>query len=698
MLTSSELISLVKEYDPNADAELLRKAYVFAMEAHGVQKRASGAPYFYHPAEVARILAELRLDVQTVATGLLHDVLEDTNVSFEELEEIFGSEIVFLVEGVTKLSEITYTSSQRQVENFHKFILSTLKDIRVLIVKLADRLNNMRTLNYVMSLERRKKQALETLEIYAPLAERLGMNVIKDEMEELAFYNLHPEEYCHISRQLNKLRSNDHNFVQNTILELRKIFEKGKIDVNISGREKKIYSIWKKMQRRNVTLEQINDIIAFRVIVETISECYLSLGIIHTNFLIVPGKFKDYISIPKLNNYRSLHTMIIGPLKQPIEVQIRTKEMHQIADEGMAAHWAYKNDEIIPEKNKWNVQRLFKNLLSVYQNFNNPEEIITYSKLELFQNEVFCFTPNGDLITLPRGATVIDFAYQIHTTIGNTCAGAKINGKIALIKTVLQNGDQVEIITSGIYNPEETWEKIAITSKAKLHIKKFIRTREKKEFSTLGFHLVKYLFSSMQIPFDKSLIPLKKYSSSYDCLDKFYYNVGKGVISLNSLRMDFPPSEKRTMPIDEDFVYMEDFNLGVSVHLSECCNPIMKDKIVGVFVPETGLVIHVTNCASLEEKSGQSFIKVKWTKTEDRDIEFVARLCIVILNKTESFPIITNIISSNNGKIINLKVENRSIDFFDLLVDIQVTSDENLRDILATLRTCSLVRSVRRLL
>jgi GTP pyrophosphokinase len=694
LITSSELISLVKGYDPNASEDLIRKAYIFAMEAHGVQKRASGAPYFYHPAEVAKFLAELKLDVQTVITGLLHDVIEDTPVTFGELEEIFGAEIAFLVEGVTKLTKINYTSSDmHQAENFRKFLLAISKDIRVLIVKLIDRLNNMQTLNYVTSIEKRKKISRETLEIYAPLAERIGMSIIKEEMEDLAFYNLHPEEYSAISLRLDRIREKDHNFVQNTILELERVFKDAEITAEISGREKKIYSIWLKMQRQNVTLEQITDIVAFRIIVNTIQECYLSLGVIHTNYPITPGKFKDYISIPKLNDYRSLHTTVIGPLKQAIEVQIRTKEMHRVADEGIAAHWSYKNDEVIPGKDDPKNYSWIRSLLTILQSSGSSEEIMAHSKLEIFENEVFCFTPTGDLIALPRGATAVDFAYEIHSDVGNTCIGVKINGKIVPLKTVLRNGDQVEIITSPYQCPEVVWERFVVTGKAKACIKKFTKAHEKSEFIALGLQLVRYIFAEANVYFSENLIDLKNFACS--SMAKFYHDLGKGVILPESVRSMVPNSEYR-VNVRDNYICLVDFTPGIAVHFSECCSPILGDKIVGIFVHKKGIEVHIAGSECIEAKKG-FMIKVKWNQHDEVDATFIARLRIVIKNETESFAIITNIISNNGAGITNLKVEHRSTEFFDLLVDIKVKDSNHIGEVQAALRACSVVQSVRKL-
>lgn len=687
MISSSQLIELIKVYNSSVDENIVKKAYIFAMEAHGMQKRASGVPYFNHPAEVAKILAELHMDVPTIITGLLHDVIEDTTSSFEEIEEIFGSEIAFLVEGVTKLSRINYTSSKtQQAENFRKFLMAISQDIRVLIVKLADRLHNMRTLSYIVSPEKRMRISLETLEIYAPLAERIGMNELKDELEDIAFYNLYPSEYSLISMRLEDINSRSSNFIQNTLIELRRIFKETDVDAVIVGRQKKAYSIWKKMHRRNVSLEQVNDIIAFRVIVHTVDECYRSLGIIHTNFQIMPGRFKDYISVPKLNGYRSLHTTVIGPMKLPMEVQIRTEEMHKVADEGIAAHWSYKSGEVTADKEEAKKYNWINSLLTILKNSNAPEEAMTNSKLEMFNDEVFCFTPGGDLISLPYGATAIDFAYEIHTDVGNRCIGVKINGKMSPFRTVLRNGDRVDIITAPHQEPDAAWAQFVVTGKAKSCIHKFIKSKEREQFIKLGLQLVRYVTNPN---LRKDDIDIKQFN--YDNYERFYYNVGKGIVPLEQLWYKL-----KDIPHENSYICLIDFTPGIAVHFATCCHPILDDSIAGIMIPNKGLEIHLANCEKANLPAN-CVVNASWNQLNDGQQSVVTCLDIVIANKIGSFGVITNALSTNNADIINIKTERRSVDFFEVVVDIKVDSEQKLNDVQAALRVSQDVKSVRQL-
>ena len=441
MLQESELVERVKAYDPAADENLLRKAYAFAKKMHENQKRESGEEYFTHPVNVAEILIEYKMDYVSIISALLHDVVEDTTVSIEDIKVLFGDEVAKLVDGVTKLTRIQWQSDKsKQAENFRKLVLAMSEDIRVLLIKLADRVHNMRTLNFVHSPEKKRRIAQETLEIHTQLAERLGLQAIKTELEDLSFRVLHPDVYVSIETRLNFLREKSGNIVPEIIEDLKKDMESNGIKASITGREKTPYSIWRKMQKQNISFEELCDIVAFRIIVETIGECYQALGIINTKYPMIPGRYKDYISTPKPNGYSSIHTSVIGPLQHRIEIQIRTKEMHEIAENGVAAHWSYKQGCYVDGKQfKW-----LRGLLDIMEQAATPEEFLDNTKMEMYQDQVFCFSPKGDLVSLPVDATPIDFAYAVHSEVGNRCIGAKINGKIKPLRTILKKGDQVE--------------------------------------------------------------------------------------------------------------------------------------------------------------------------------------------------------------------------------------------------------------
>lgn len=460
-----ELVERVKAYDPGMDEDLLNKAYVFAMKMHGSQLRASGDPYFSHPIEVAGILTDLKLDSASIITALLHDTIEDTPATAEEIESLFGEEIYRLVDGVTKLTRIQLQSDQsQQAENFRKLLLAMSDDIRVLLVKLADRVHNMRTLEFISKSEKRRRIALETMEIYAPLAERIGMHEIKAELEDLAFGELHREVRDSILARLKFLKEEGEPLVDRVISELQAAMNEDGVQAAVSGREKTPYSIWKKMQHKNVGFEQLSDIMAFRIKVADVEGCYRALGVIHSRYQMVPGRFKDYISTPKPNGYRSLHTGVIGPEKHRIEIQIRSEEMHDLAELGVAAHWRYKQGVRNVEGRQY---RWLRELLDILDQAAHPDEFLEHTKLEMFQDQVFCFTPKGDLINLPSGATPVDFAYAVHTEVGDHCVGAKINGRMSPLRTILHNGDQVDIIRSKAQAPSPEWERFVVTGKAR---------------------------------------------------------------------------------------------------------------------------------------------------------------------------------------------------------------------------------------
>ncbi|MDB9818795.1 RelA/SpoT family protein, partial [Pelagibacterales bacterium] len=484
-----DFIKNIKSKDSDANQSLIEKAYFFALEAHKSQKRYSGDPYISHPVKVAEILTNLKLDTATIITGLLHDTVEDTPASMEELKKIFGNEIASLVDGVTKISKMkTHSDVKNQAENFRKLILAISKDIRVLLVKLADRLHNMRTISYVPNEEKRKRIALETMEIYAPLAGRLGMQSFRDELEDLSFQILNAAAYTSIKNRVDYLKNSSSNLTEKINIQIVNLLKEESILCEVIGREKKIYSIWNKMQRKEIAFRQLSDIFAYRIVTDNKNDCYKALGIIHSKWSVVPGSFKDYISTPKINNYSSLHTTIVGPQRQRVELQIRTKDMSEIADSGIAAHWQYKDNYNLVDDSSSdpiNVTWL-RDLVDILDSGATSEELLEATKLEMFQQQVFCFTPKGDLIHLPINSNPIDFAYALHSEIGNMCIGCKVNGKSQPLFAKLQNGDEVEILTSKGQEPSEVWENIATTAKAQTSIKRYFKKQENSDFVDLG--------------------------------------------------------------------------------------------------------------------------------------------------------------------------------------------------------------------
>ena len=482
MLNSEELINKVKVYNKFLNPEKLNKAYHFAVKAHSNQKRASGDPYSVHPIEVANILTDLKLDSATITTGLLHDTIEDTFATYETIKGEFGDEVADLVDGVTKISVFENTAtSNSKAENFRKLILATSKDIRVLLVKIADRLHNMRTIKAISKEEKRKRIAQETMEIYAPLADRMGMHRIRDELEDLSFEVLNNDARELIQKRLDEIKLDKKDIFQTLSIELKSFLKENNINSQIYGREKTPFSIWRKVQKKRVSLEQITDIIGFRIIVESIDDCYKTLGILHKQWNCIPGKFKDYISSPKINGYKSIHTSVIGSYKKPIEIQIRTREMHDFAERGIASHWQYKSSEKINSLT-WKEYDWLKDLVEIIEKNENPEHSYEYTKLQMFQENVFCFTPKGSVIKLPKDATPIDFAYAVHTKIGNTAIGCEINGNKSELQSILRNGDTVKIITSKNNSPSLHWIPITKTGKARSAIRKYWHDKgEKKE-------------------------------------------------------------------------------------------------------------------------------------------------------------------------------------------------------------------------
>ncbi len=489
MLNSNELINKVKNYNKFLNPEKLDKAYNFAVKAHKSQKRASGDPYSVHPIEVANILTELKLDSATITTGLLHDTIEDTFATYETIKAEFGDEVADLVDGVTKISVFENTAgSNSKVENFRKLILATSKDIRVLLVKIADRLHNMRTIKAITKVEKRQRIAQETMEIYAPLADRMGMHRIRDELEDLSFEILNYDARKLIKKRLDEIKLDRKDIFEEQSYELSEILNDHEINAEIYGREKTPFSIWRKVQKKRVSLEQITDIIGFRIILDTIDDCYKTLGIFHKKWNCIPGKFKDYISSPKINGYKSIHTSVIGSNKKPIEIQIRTKEMHDFAQRGVASHWQYKSSEKFNSLS-WKEYDWLKDLVEIIEKNENPEDSYEYTKLQMFQENVFCFTPKGSVIKLPKDATAIDFAYAVHTKIGNSAIGCEVNGNNSELQTILRNGDRVNILTSKNSSPSLHWIPTTKTGKARAAIRRYWHDKgEQKEEKTKKYN------------------------------------------------------------------------------------------------------------------------------------------------------------------------------------------------------------------
>jgi GTP pyrophosphokinase len=715
MIRQFELVERVKAYDPGADEDALNRAYVFSMKAHGSQERASGDPYFLHPLEVANILTKMKLDSASIITALLHDTVEDTHTTLEQLELTFGKEIARLVDGVTKLSRIELQSDHtKHAENFRKLVLAMSEDIRVLLVKLADRLHNMQTLKYIQDPDKRRRIAVETMEIYAPLAERIGMQQLKDDLENLSFAEIHPEARDSIVQRLNFLRESGGPRADRIIEALKRELKEGGVEAVVSGREKTPYSIWRKMQRKNITFEQLSDIMAFRVVVDDVADCYRALGILHSRHSMVPGRFKDYISTPKPNGYRSLHTGVIGPEKQRIEVQIRTQEMHELAELGVAAHWRYKqgNPALDGRQYRW-----LRELLDILDHAAGPEEFLEHTKLEMFQDQVFCFTPKGDLIALPRGATPVDFAYAVHSEVGNTCVGAKINGRHMPLRTELHNGDQVEIANSRAQTPSPTWERFVVTGKARACIRRFIRTQQRAQYVELGRAIVQKAFRQDGHDYsDKALEGVLK-KLQCESVEDLHAGLGEGLLTEREVMAAvFPgthaavhPARKAAAPrvrrgakpakaAGGHAVPITGLIPGMAMHFAGCCHPLPGDRIVGIVTTGKGVTIHTIDCETLESfaDSPERWLDVAWNPGTDGDQAHVGRLHVVVANEPGSLGTMSTIIGRSSGNISNLKITNRSVDFFEITVDVEVTDLRHLTNIIAALRATPVVTSVER--
>ncbi|MEM7650529.1 MAG: bifunctional (p)ppGpp synthetase/guanosine-3',5'-bis(diphosphate) 3'-pyrophosphohydrolase [Pseudomonadota bacterium] len=715
MSDHAPLVDQIKEYNPDLQPQLVEDAIEYAKKMHEGQTRSSGEPYYTHPVEVASILADMKMDLGSIITAILHDTLEDTEATYEELEKKFGKEVADLVDGVSKLTRIeSKTVEGKQAENFRKLLLAMSEDIRVLLVKLADRLHNMRTIDGIKKPDKQRRIALETLEIYVPLAERIGVHKIKAELEDMAFSVLNPEARESISKRLEFLRSEGTDIVDSIIDELGTLLKSGGIEAQITGREKTRYSIWKKMQRKNVAFEQLSDIMAFRIEVDTVEQCYAVLGLIHGKYSSVPGRFKDYISTPKPNGYRSIHTTVMGPARQRVEIQIRTDEMHYQADMGVAAHWAYKEGEM-PSLKDVTKYRWLRELLEILEQEQQPEDFWENTKLELFQEHVFAFTPKGDLIELPAGATPIDFAYAIHSDIGDRCVGTKINGRIAPLNTKLQNGDQVDVITSKTQQPSPTWERFVVTGKARSHIRKFIRNQQRDEYITLGKAMLQKVFRQEGYDFTEKAVSgiLKQYKAEEN--DDIYARIGSGlVVAREIFRAIFPghntevvkrpaaDMDKAVMvkPLSGSDAPMPIKGLipGMAVHFARCCHPLPGDRIVGIVTTGKGVTIHTIDCETLETfaDTPERWLDVSWGDGPDSPEAHVGRISLTFQNEPGALGTLSTVIANNGGNITNLKITTRSTDFWEILIDVYVTDTKHLNNVLAALRATPIISNVER--
>jgi RelA/SpoT family (p)ppGpp synthetase len=732
MMRQYDLIERVRRYNPNTNEALLNRAYVYAMKAHGEQRRASGDPYFSHPIEVAAILTDLKLDDATIAAALLHDTIEDTATTRAEIDGLFGKDIGTLVDGLTKLKKLDLvTKEAKQAENLRKLLLAIADDVRVLLVKLADRLHNMRTLEY-MPVESRRRVAEETLEIYAPLAGRMGMHEMREELDDLAFRELYPDAYRVVSTRLDALAERNKHLIAEIEQQLtRKLADRG-ITARVVGRRKRSYSIWRKMERKSVGFEQLSDIFGFRVIVKTVADCYQTLGIVHTTWPMVPGRFKDYISTPKRNDYRSIHTTVIGPGQQRVELQIRTTEMHEIAEYGIAAHALYKDDAGSPTEllsRESSAYAWLRRTIELLAEGSNPEEFLEHTKLELFHDQVFCFTPKGKLIALPRKATPIDFAYAVHTDIGNATVGCKINGKISPLTSELGNGDEVEIITSKAQAaPPTAWESLVVTGKARAAIRRATRAAVRTQYTGLGRRIVERLFQRAKIAYSDEKLTGALPRLARSSIEEVMAAVGRSELKASDVARAMYPDYKEeraaamaVKPKSESgwfglkkltsvkfkvpstspsgpAIPIRGINGDLPVRFAPDGGAVPGDRIVGILTPGEGITIYPIQSHALSEfeDAPERWLDVRWDEEEQVPRLFPARITVQSVNEPGSLAQIAQVIAEHDGNIDNIRMTRRAPDFTDVLIDLEVYDLKHLTAILAQLRAKPVVAKAER--
>ncbi len=719
-IRQAELVDLVRAYDRDADEDILNRAYIFAMKAHGGQTRQSGDPYFSHPLAVAAILTELRADPATVVTALLHDVVEDTDYTVSDIEKNFGAEVARLVDGVTKLSRIELRDeASKQAENFRKFVVAMADDVRVLLVKLADRLHNMRTLHYITNADKRQRISLETMEIYAPLAGRIGVQRFREELEDIAFRELSADAYATISRRLDELHQHSVGGVVELANVLRQKLEAEGLDAQVYSREKRAYSIWRKMQHKNVSFDELADIYAFRVLVDNVQDCYRALGIIHSNWRMIPSEFDDYISAPKPNNYRSIHTAVVGPpwrdgRRQRIEIQIRTYEMHETAERGVAAHWQYKDAggkgasvEIIGPK-QYDPYETPRRLVEMFQTGEDLDEALQYAKLELFQDQVFCFTPKSRVIALSKGATALDFAYGVHTDVGDQCIGAKINGVQRPLRTLLETGDVVEVLRSENAPVPAEWEIIAVSGRARSAIRRRIKKMQYDEHLALGRSIAESVFTGAHLQFSLKGVRAGLRKLGKKSVEDVLVSVGRGDLPVNQLIEAVYPgasaaSEGEIRPASlKEFkprVAIAGLTPGVSVRIARCCTPLPGERIVGIRGDDGGITVHTIHCEQLakQDPPQSRWLDLKWRANDEDHQSAFARLTVTVQNGVGVLSEIAGTIARYGISIASMRLQNRSKEFIDVVMDVEVYDARQLAHALAGLRAAPTVLSAERI-
>ena len=687
MLRQYELVERVKEYDPDADEALLNRAYVYTVQKHGSQKRASGDPYFSHPVEVAGLMTDLKLDQETIITALLHDTVEDTLATIDDVRSNFGDEVARLVDGVTQLSKIeAMPENERAAENLRKFLLAMSEDLRVLLVKLADRLHNMRTLHFIKSPEKRRRIARETMDIYAPLAERVGMYEYMREMQLLAFEQLEPEAYATITQRLEQLRQSDTGQVDRIALDIKQALSEAGLECEVWGREKHPYSIWRKMAERHLPFEQVSDIMAFRVLTDDAADCYRALGVLHRTFQFVPGRFKDYISTPKNNGYKSLHTTLFYDQSMRVEVQIRTREMHRTNEFGLAAHWAYKQGNKPDGAVGW-----LRDLIEIVDAAHDAEELLEHTKLAIYQDRIFAFTPRGALFQLPKGATAVDFAFAVHTDLGAQTVGAKINGRHMPLRTPLGNGDVVEIIKGKNAEPQLSWLGFVVTGKARAAIRRAVRQKEHEEVAEIGRKLFDEIAERLPTKVGKKATRQAARNLDFEDIEDMMYAIGASKIDDREVMEAIVPGSTADLPEEPSqgrAISIKGLTPGVGFDLAQCCHPVPGDRIVGLRRPHEAVEVHAIDCLDLANGVDADWVDLSWG---ERSQGAVGRLNVVLYNRPGTLADMAGVFARNSANVINLELMQRDDPFHTYGIDLEVQDLAHLTRITSALRASDAV-------